>query len=276
MHALRHHRELDVRLNAASSLGLLGDPVALPALKGALMDGHYLVREAALKVLARPAFRNAEPGVATLLRLAPLTRKTEAMALALRAIQAGDAEGIAPVTVVIQQARSGDAQPERALRVLNVLTGQRFANLEEVLAWWWRFPLSPSAARPADRDATSLETLWTRLAEPVGPDSHHAMLLMAARGDDAVSFVARRVKPASAKATRIKSLIAELDHDEYAARRRALLELSRLGRAAEPYLRTALGSGPSFESRKSIDQLLASNGQSLIRAALGRGVHFPV
>lgn len=259
MHALRKHRELDVRLNAVASLGLLGEPVALPALKDALMDGHYLVREAALKELAKPVFRNAEPEVATLLRLAPLTRDTKAMTLALRAIQAAGAEGNAPVTVVIQQARFGDVQPDSALRVLQVLTGQRFADYEEVLAWWWSFPPSQPAARPADRGAAPLEALWARLAGPVGPDTYRAILSMAAGGDDAVSFIARSVKPVSAEATRIKSLIAELDHDEYAARRRALLELSRLGRAAEPHLRTALGSGPSFEARKSIEQLLEAS-----------------
>jgi len=256
MHALGEHRELDVRLNAAGSLGLLGEPIALPALKGALLDEHYAVREAALKELARPVFRDAEPEVATLLRLEPLTRQTKAMALALRAIELAGAEGIAPVTVVIQQACSGDAQPEDALRVLNVLAGQHFADLEGALVWWWSFPLSQPTAGPADDAPATLETLWAKLAEPVGPDAYRAISLMAAQGDDAVSFVVRRVKPVSAEATRIKSLIAELDHDEYAVRRRALLELFRLGRAAEPYLRTALGSGPSFESHKSLEQLL--------------------
>jgi hypothetical protein len=124
------------------------------------------------------------------------------------------------------------------------------------MSWWWRFPLSQPTARPTDRDAATLEALWAKLAEPVGPDAYRAISLMAAHGDDTVSFVARRVKSVSAEAARIKSLIAELDHDEYAVRRRALLELFRLGPAAEQYLRTALGSGPSFEARKSIEQLL--------------------
>ena len=258
MHALLHDPWLDVRVNAARSLGMLGDPVAFPAMKSALMDGHYGVREAALKELAKPVFRSAEPEVATLLRFAPFIRETKTVTLALGAIEAAGAEGIAPITVVIQQARSGDAQPEIALRVVNAFTGRRFANLEEVLAWRWRFPLSPPTASPADRNAATLEALWAKLAEPVGPDACRAMTLMAAHGDDAVSFIGRSVKPVSAETTRMKSLVAELDHDKYATRHQAKLELLRLGRAAESHLRKALGASPSFESRTSIEQLLGA------------------
>jgi len=247
-----------VRERALDELGQLGPDAAeaVPTLIQLVNDDpRNTVRFRAAAVLGAigPAAKMAVPDL-TRAFLHDKDGVPREAAKALGRLGLVGAEDIAQV--IKEEGRFGYAQPERVIGLLQVLTGQRFANLEEVLSWWWSFPLSQLAARPADRDAATIETLWARLAEPVGPDAYRAIALMAAGGDDVVSFVARRVKPVSAEATRIKSLIAELDHDEYAARHRAMQELFRLGRAAEPHLRTALDSGPSFESRKSIDQLL--------------------
>jgi hypothetical protein len=48
----------------------------------------------------------------------------------------------------------------------------------------------------------------------------------------------------------------DLASDEFAVREKATKELKRLGKAAEPALREALGKGPSLEVRKRAEEIL--------------------
>jgi hypothetical protein len=75
---------------------------------------------------------------------------------------------------------------------------------------------------------------------------------------DAVPLLARRLRslPPPVTRGRLARLIADLDSDAFAARRRATEELDRLGAIAEPAMRDALASKPSVEAAHRLERLL--------------------
>jgi hypothetical protein len=50
--------------------------------------------------------------------------------------------------------------------------------------------------------------------------------------------------------------VADLDHDQFAVREKAMAELEMLGEWAEPALRKILESDPSTETRRRVERLL--------------------
>ncbi len=238
-----------VRAAIPSSLAAMDDPAVVGALKAALADADASVRKAAMAALARPALRRADPSIARLMRLAPLAGDKLALDLAIRATETG-------MAIVIQEMREGRAPFDKVADVLRLLTGRSFTDREEVLAWWWQFPLDSSPARRADVSAGQLKALWSELAREEGLRAHQAILAMAAGGNRAMAFLAERLKPASADAARIKTLLTQLGSERYAVRREAYEGLSRLGRAAGPALREALRTDLSAEARQRGKELL--------------------
>jgi len=74
---------------------------------------------------------------------------------------------------------------------------------------------------------------------------------------EAIRLLQERVHPVpSAGVDRIDRLVADLDADDFATRRRALIDLAVLEEAAEPALHRALEDKPSAEARRSVLQLL--------------------
>lgn len=135
---------------------------------------------------------------------------------------------------------------------------RRFKTRQEVLEWWWRFPLDAPVTKATELDAKRLEALWDKLSGEAGLEAYQALAAVAASGDRAADFIAARVKPVTIEAGRIKALVADLDSDKYAVRRKAFAELSRIGRPAGPALQEALKAKPSAEVRTRAEQLIAA------------------
>jgi hypothetical protein len=74
------------------------------------------------------------------------------------------------------------------------------------------------------------------------------------------AFFRDRLRPvAAAGEARTARLIADLDSEDFAAREKSVAELERLGEAAAPACRKALGKQPSAEVRRRLEALLWKN-----------------
>ncbi len=240
---------------AAKALGLIGEPSAVGALKAALGHQEIAVRRAALESLKGEPFRGLAPAIAPLLEIGQshvVIVHHELMILALRALRE---DGAVRVAILIETPVSEQLRGEWPFLV-KLLTGQRLKTPEQLLTWWWRFPMPPPAIKTAHLDAKQLKALWDELGDEESLKAYRATQTMASGGDQTLAFLAERFKPVSANPKRIKAMITELDDDEYAVRHKAFEELSRIGRAAEAALRAALKGELSAEARPRVSELL--------------------
>lgn len=108
---------------------------------------------------------------------------------------------------------------------------------------------------PDEGPAASLEQLWAALAGDDAPAAHTAVNRLAARGDEAVKFLAGKWREAPRPPARLVGLIAKLEsegiEDRVAAERALAAEDS------EAALRARLAEGAPAESRARIESLLA-------------------
>jgi HEAT repeat protein len=72
-----------------------------------------------------------------------------------------------------------------------------------------------------------------------------------------VSFLNEHLKPVAIDLERIQRLIADLDSEQFAVRRRAGIELEKVGEPAVPALRKTLEGEPSTEVRRRVGELLS-------------------
>jgi hypothetical protein len=108
-----------------------------------------------------------------------------------------------------------------------------------------------------------LDQLWLDLAAIDPRVAYRAVYLLSATGDTGVRFLAKHVQPVPPDiGTRIRRLIADLDHDEFARREAAHTQLALLGLISEKALREALPAA-SLESRSRITRLLDALGKPL-------------
>jgi hypothetical protein len=103
-----------------------------------------------------------------------------------------------------------------------------------------------------------LSSLWDDLEGNSGHALHAAVWTLARSPGDSIPFLRERLRPVRAMpdAVRLARLVAELDHDSFAARERAMRELAQAGLAAAPYLHRALRETPSLELRRRTKELL--------------------
>jgi hypothetical protein len=103
-----------------------------------------------------------------------------------------------------------------------------------------------------------LDGLWADLAGDDARIAYRAIHGMELSAAQTVAFLNDRLKPAAAvDAARIKELVADLDSEEFALRRKASKELEKLGPEVEPVFREVLAGSPSPEVRKRLEALLA-------------------
>jgi len=129
--------------------------------------------------------------------------------------------------------------------------GRRLASAsEDTTALVW--DVGPAAAdAPADRD-----TAWDDLAGADAARAWRAVRRLAA----SPAALRDRLRPvAPPEEAHVARLIAALDGDDFAAREKAGAELERLGAAAGPACRKALGQQPSAEVRRRLETLLEKN-----------------
>jgi RNA polymerase sigma factor (sigma-70 family) len=99
---------------------------------------------------------------------------------------------------------------------------------------------------PAGPKAKAAEH-WKALADRDAARAYDAVLALAAAPAATVAFLGARLRPAPAKAAKLKDLLADLDSDEFARREKATRALRQLGKGAEPALRKVYQASPSLE-----------------------------
>jgi WD40 repeat protein len=107
-----------------------------------------------------------------------------------------------------------------------------------------------------------LDKHWTDLSAADGALAFRALADLAAAPEQAVSYLARRLRPATRptadEVRRVGQWIAALDDDSFRNRETATRELRQLAEAAEPSLREALDRRPTPEARQRLEALLVS------------------
>jgi sugar lactone lactonase YvrE len=110
-----------------------------------------------------------------------------------------------------------------------------------------------SPTRPLDAAAR-----WKDLAGDDAAKAYDALNAFSADPAGAVAFLKEHLDPAALPDTdKIAKLVAELDSDQFEARKKAGKELEKLGETAAPLLRKALEADPSAEVKKRLEDLLA-------------------
>jgi hypothetical protein len=110
---------------------------------------------------------------------------------------------------------------------------------------------------PPSLSEKQLSTLWGDLRNQSASDGYRAIALLAARPESSIPFLQQHVTPiARADRARMVKLIDDLDHDRFARREKAVVELEKILDMAEPLLRQRLTSQPSLELRRRIESLL--------------------
>jgi RNA polymerase sigma factor (sigma-70 family) len=122
----------------------------------------------------------------------------------------------------------------------------------------WDVSGRSAADRTDPLSAKELQGIWDDLAGKDAAKAFDAIGLLSTAAEQAVPMLKGKLKPAPVPAERqqVARLIAELDSDQFEARRKAAEELRRLGERAEPGLRKALDSKLPLESRKRVEELL--------------------
>jgi hypothetical protein len=104
--------------------------------------------------------------------------------------------------------------------------------------------------------ADELWSAWNDLGGDAGK-AYRAIGALAAAAEQAVPYLAERVRPAAAPdAKRVAKLIADLDDERFEVREQASQELEGLGRLVEPALRKALAGQPSAEAKRRLTDVL--------------------
>jgi len=240
----------EIRSVCAAVMGRLKDPAHTDLLVRLLADKEARVRGSALQALGNPAFREAVP------HLAPLLRDPQDMYRARIAIER--IGGPEAAIVLIREFRAGNDVRGTLLAAVKQVTGKELRTADEMLAWWWSFPLEEAVIRPTELDQKKLPALWNALGGEEGPEAYRATRAMAGGGERAAAFLTERVSTVSIDDKRLKALIADLDDDTYAVRAKAFEELSRIAPVARSALEEAQKPKPSAEVRASIELLLAA------------------
>jgi hypothetical protein len=127
----------------------------------------------------------------------------------------------------------------------------------------WDIVVHRSSMRPSGNE--SVESLWKALAGEDAARAFAAVNALAARPDEAVTYVANKLKPASVpEQARIQKLIQDLDDDLYDVREAAETELAAVGAVAEPAMRDALGKKPSLEVEMRLRRLLVPSSRTQV------------
>jgi RNA polymerase sigma factor (sigma-70 family) len=111
--------------------------------------------------------------------------------------------------------------------------------------------------RPRPLSSEELNRCWDDLAHADAARAYRSVLALTGSPKESVAFLKDHLPPVrSAAAKCVAELLAALDSDRFAERDKAMIELEKMGLAAEPPLRKALNAKPSLEVRRRIEGLL--------------------
>jgi hypothetical protein len=100
------------------------------------------------------------------------------------------------------------------------------------------------------------KALWTVLGYTDAGRPYEAICQLTAAGAQAVAMLQEQMEPILDLQARIRKLLSDLDDRKYSVRRKAGVELEKLGELALPALQQALEGKPSVETRLRVEQLL--------------------
>jgi hypothetical protein len=128
---------------------------------------------------------------------------------------------------------------------------------EPVWLWHLQPPQTFSPVDDGDRNE-----LWTKLLISDAVPAYRAIWRLTAGGDETVRYVSRKLAAAETRneLPRLKKLVADLDHQEFAVRESASEALAALGPEYHAELQKILAAGPSPEVKTRITAILKSRG----------------
>jgi WD40 repeat protein len=127
----------------------------------------------------------------------------------------------------------------------------------------WDVSGYPAKSKP-EAKAVDVAARWADLLSPDAAKAFDSICLLVVAPDKTVPFLKKNARPAIAPDTvAIQGFIADLDSEEFEVRKQANEELTKLGEAAIPLIRTALQGDLSPEARKRLEALLAKEPRRL-------------
>jgi hypothetical protein len=136
------------------------------------------------------------------------------------------------------------------------------AGQEGVVRLWdltsrrWLKPAATGSSAKDKLPSRLLEHAWQELRHADAVRAFQASRFLTAAPEVSLPFLRTRLTPVTSISPRLVELIADLDRPQHATRHRAMLELEKLGEAAQPGLQQALAKKPTLELRRRVEQLL--------------------
>jgi WD40 repeat protein len=120
----------------------------------------------------------------------------------------------------------------------------------------WDVTSFAAKVKPATSKSDAAAAWSDLLGSDAGP-AFDAVCQLAAAPEPSVRFLKERVHPAApVDAEKVQRLLADLDSEQFAVRKKASNELELIGEGAVPLLRKALEADPSAEARRRIEEVL--------------------
>jgi RNA polymerase sigma factor (sigma-70 family) len=115
-----------------------------------------------------------------------------------------------------------------------------------------------AASMPPTKEG-DINQAWQALAGKDARAAYEAIRVLGASPAAAVQHIRQQLKPiAPVDAQRINACLRNLDSDEFAVREQASRDLEQMGQSAVAMLERFLAGKPSLESRKRVEEVLAS------------------
>jgi hypothetical protein len=125
------------------------------------------------------------------------------------------------------------------------------------LVWDVRALVEMGRQRQEALATTALEARWKDLAGADSGRAYQAIATLAQTPRQTVPFLQARLRPiAPVEAERLNRFLADLEHDQFDVRQKAMEELEKLDTLAETALRKALAGKPSLEVQRRVTTLL--------------------
>jgi hypothetical protein len=130
------------------------------------------------------------------------------------------------------------------------------AGQDGVVRLWDLTSKLPGAFAKDKLSAQVLEHAWQELQHADAARAFQAIRFLTAAPEVSLPYLRTRLTPVTSVSPKVVELIADLDRPQHATRHRAMLELEKLGEAAQPGLQQALTRKPTLELKRRVELLL--------------------